>query len=619
MMPTPTPPPPRLKRARWRLVALLGLTLLAYSPALRGGFVWDDNSHVTENLALRSLAGLRAIWTDPFVQSQYYPLVYTSFWVEYHLWGLHPAGYHLLNVLLQAVNAVLVWRLLLLLAVPGAWWAAAVFALHPVHVESVAWIAERKNLLSAFFALLATLSYLRVQGVGAAASAEPTATPRGRWQLYLGSLVSFASALLSKTVTCTLPVVLAMLLWWKRGRLTRRDVCSLAPFVAIGAALAWLTIWCEHRHILREWAGGEWSLSLASRVLVAGRAIWFYVGKLLWPVRLTFIYPRWAIDPHVWIQWLAPAAAIGVLLGCWCLRRRLGRGPFVAGSCFVIMLGPALGFVNYFPMRFSFVADHFQYHASLALIAAVVAMVALQLQRLGRLAPMLGSVGGGALLLVLGLLTWRQEQIYHDPERLWRDTLQKNPSAWIAYNNLGGALLEQPGRLEEALPYFRQAIRLNPTHAETHNNLGIALARLGKQKEAIAEFTEALRLKPENADVHNNLAIALDASSRFDEAIAHFIAARRLDPDNVNTVYRLGNALAHAGRFDEAIAAYTDALRLTPGYAEAHNNRGYALVHLGKRNEAIADFAEALRLKPEYQDARENLDKLTAQPSPTGD
>ncbi len=575
--------------SRWQLLALLSLTLLAYRPVLGAGFIWDDDSHVAANATLRNLQGLQTIWTDPSVQAQYYPLTFTSFWIEYHLWGLHPGGYHLVNILLHAVNAVLVWRLLLLLGVPGAWWAAAVFALHPVHVESVAWISERKNVLSALCALVACLSYLRF--------AEPMADRRSRRRAYLISLVSFVGALLSKTVVCLLPVVVALLIWWKRGRLTRQDVASLTPFVVIGAVFAWLTVWCEQRHVLAEWAGGEWNLSWAARLLIAGRAVWCYVGKLLWPVRLTFIYPRWPIDPHVWTQWLAPIAAAAVFLGFWGLRHRLGRGPLAAGGGFVVLLAPALGFVNYFPMRFSFVADHFQYHASIALITAGVAMGTAQVRRLGGRGVVMGGLAGGLVLLVLGILTWRQGQIYQDAERVWRDTLNKNPSAWIACNNLGVVLMGQQGRTEEAISYFRRTIWLKPTYAEARNNVGSALVRRATELRA--------------AQSPPRSAVEMDVAGLYDDAIAELTEALRLKPDYPEAHYNLGGTLMTRGQFDDAIAHYTEALRLKPDFAEAHNNLGVAFAAVGNLQGALTHCTEALRLKPDYPDARENLNDIT--------
>ncbi|HSV13511.1 MAG TPA: hypothetical protein VLI90_04585, partial [Tepidisphaeraceae bacterium] len=343
---------------------LLAITLIAYIPIFRAGFVWDDDSYVEQNATLRTLDGLYEIWTNWHATPQYYPLVHTSFWVEYHLWGATSAlGYHIDNVLLHALSAILIWRLLNRLNVPGALLAAAIFAVHPVHVESVGWITERKNVLSLVFYLLALRSYLRSTG------SEPVLRD------YAFSLLFFLLALLSKTVTATLPAAILLIFWWKRGRIRVRAVTPLLPFFVLAAVCGSITGYLERTQVGAR--GPEWAaLTPLHRVLIASRAVWFYAGKLLVPWRLTFIYPRWSIDPRDPLQWLYLVALIAVIAGLWLRRRRLGRGPLVAVLFFIGTLTPALGFVNVYPMRYSFVADHFQYHASIGLIALAAACIA---------------------------------------------------------------------------------------------------------------------------------------------------------------------------------------------------------------------------------------------------
>jgi hypothetical protein len=342
---------------------LVLLTLVAYLPVLQyGGFIWDDDFYVSNNPLLRSVNGLVRIWTEPTATPQFYPLVHTTFWIEYHLWQLNPFGYHLVNVLLHALNAVLFWRLLTKLDLPQAWVAAAVFALHPVCVESVAWISERKNVLSAFLYLSSALVYVEFWMWG---------SDKRRWVPYAAAFALFVGALLSKTVTCTLPATLLIVLWWKRGRIKWGDVLPLVPFFVAGAALGLTTAWIER---YRAGAmGGEWDLSFADRWMVAGRAVTFYAAKLLYPHPLSFVYERWQIVAGAWQQWLFPLGVIALLATLWALRERIGRGPLAAAAAFVAILGPALGFVNVYPFRYSFVADHFQYLASLAVITLVAA------------------------------------------------------------------------------------------------------------------------------------------------------------------------------------------------------------------------------------------------------
>ena len=399
---------------------LLALTVLVYLPSLRATYVWDDDEYLINNPTLREFRGLVRIWTEPRASPQYYPLVFSTFWVEYHLWGLWYPGYHAVNVLLHALNALLLWRLLRRIEVPGAWLAAAVFAVHPVHVESVAWITERKNVLSAAFYFAALLAYLRFAPLD---ESEPAARGARRW--YALALVLYVAALGSKTVTCSLPVALLLLYWWKRGSLEWRDVRPLVPFFAVGLYLGLQTAWLEKYHVGTIWL--RWDISPLGPLPDRRAGIWFYAGKLAWPSPLIFIYPRWQIDTGAWWQYVYPLAALATLLALWMARHRIGRGPFASVAFFALTLFPALGFIDTAPMRYSFVADHFQYLASVGLITLFAALGAIVARRLraGRRWPR--ALVAGALFLVLGTLTVRQCVAYGSRWTLWTDTLAKDP------------------------------------------------------------------------------------------------------------------------------------------------------------------------------------------------
>jgi hypothetical protein len=403
----------------WASVMVL-LVVIGYIPALAGGFVWDDDNYITDNPALRSLAGLAQIWFQPHSTPQYYPLVFSTFWLEYRLWGLNPAGYHAVNVLLQAANGLLLWILLKRLGVPGAWLAAAVFAVHPVHVESVAWVTERKNVLSGLFYLGAAICLLRVISVEDDGVDAP-----GRWRWYAAALVLFLCALLSKTVTCSLPAAMVLVVWWKRGRIRGRVAAVLIPLFLLGLAFGLWTAWLERHHVGAE--GSEWQLTLVESVLVAGRALWFYAGKLVCPTELTFTYPHWDINARLWWQYAHPLGVLLVVLALWVLRNRIGRGVLAGVLYFCITLLPALGFFPVYPFRFSYVADHFQYLASAGLIAVAVGALTQGASRLPSSAANLVRPAALALLALLSVLTWRQSSIYENSETLWRDTLAKNP------------------------------------------------------------------------------------------------------------------------------------------------------------------------------------------------
>ncbi len=498
---------------------LLLLTFLAYLPALDAGFIIDDGLYVTQDSRMQTLEGLGQIWTQvagPEYRHQYYPLTSTAFWVQHQFWGQRPVGYHLVNVLLHAVNALLLWRLLRRLAVPGAWVAAAVFAVHPVNVQSVIWVAELKNVLAAFFFLLSMLVFVHWF----------ERDPR-RWTEYALGSVLFVAALLSKTATSLMPPALLAIFWWKRSRLERRDLAAIAPLALVAAAFVGMTVYLE-THM--GGAGGDsYSQSGLERSLVAGRALWFYAGHLLWPAGLTFIYPRWAIDPGVWWQYLYPLAAIGVIAALWWKRDRLGKGPVVAVGFFMLALAPVY-FVQVAFTRFSWVSDHWQYWASMGLIALVVGVVAAHGARWQ-------SIPAAAVICLLAGLTWDRCRDYETPERLWRDTVTRNPDAWMA-----------------------------------HNSLGLALKRQGRYAEAEACYRESIRLYPDYVIAHNNLANTLQIRGRLDEAIDHLRVAVRLNPDYAEAHFNLGNTLRLLGRPHEAIDCYRESVRLDPGFRPARHN-----------------------------------------------
>lgn len=506
-------------RAVGGALLLLALTLSAYWPAIRGGFIWDDDDYVEHNATLRSADGLRQMWLEPLSIPQYYPLVHSTFWVEYRLWGLNPMGYHVTNVLLQFADAVLPFLLLALLAIPGAPLAAAIFALHPIHVESVAWITERKNVLAGFFYLASALAFAKYKRLDL--DDAPEAGPR---RLYYASLALFLAALLSKTVACSLPVTLGLLVWWKRGRLDRRSAVELLPFLALGLPLGLFTAWVEKHHV--NAVGAAWEISPIGECLVAGRVLWFYLGKLLWPDPLVFMYPRWVIDTGAGRQYLFPAAALAGLGALWAARGRIGRGPLAAALQYAAALFPALGFISVAPMRFSFVADHFQYLASLGPIVLAGAALSRGLRR----APALAPPAGAALVHVLAALTWRQAHDYADIETLWKHTIAKNPACWMAHDNLANLYVER-GRADEAIPHYREAVRLHPVCAEAHNNLEAVYLKAGRLPEVEAEFSAVLRLRPDVAGTHNNLGVILFRQGKLGLAKAHFEAAVQLMPD----------------------------------------------------------------------------------------
>jgi protein O-mannosyl-transferase len=586
---------------------LVAATLLAYLPALRGQFIWDDDSWTTKiSGLLRDGSGLWTMWSKPGALQQYYPLTGTTFWLDYHLWGFWTLPYHVENVLLHACAALLFWRLLLRLQVPGAWLAAAIFAFHPVMVESAGWITERKNVLSLVLYLGALLAYGRFTCFWTTdnGTASPGTTWSSRhWGAFALALLLFVAADLSKATAFSLPAVLLLICWWKRGRIRwRADVLPSLPFFAVAIGLGLVTAWLERNSVGAK--GPEWAMSFPVRCLIAGRALWFYAGHLLWPANLCFEYPRWHLDAGSFAQWLYPGTAVGVLFVLWLMRGRIGRGPATAAFFFAGTLFPVLGFLDAYYMRYSFVCDHWVYLSSLGLVALGAGLAAEAVRRLGT--PMLLYGSAAVLLLVLGALTWQQSKMYQDLETLWRTTLAKDPEAFLAQHNYA-SILSDRGQLDEAIAHFQKVVEIKPGFAETRNSLGIALGRKGQTDEAIRQFQEALRLKPDYTLAHNNLGIVLLSKGQSDAAISQFQEAIRVKPDNAEAHNSLGVALGRKGQMDEALRQYEEAVRLKPDYTDAHYNLGIALLGKGQGDAAISQFQEAVRLKSDYAEAHYKL------------
>jgi tetratricopeptide (TPR) repeat protein len=571
-------------------LVLLAATLLAYQQVWHAGFIWDDDAHVTRP-GLQGLHGLWRIWHDTGATQQYYPVLSSAFWLEHLAWGDAPAGYHLANILFHAVSACLLYRVLRRLELPGAWIAACVFALHPVNAESVAWISEQKNTLSAAFYFAAALAYLRYES-----------GHKLFW--YAAGTGLFVLALLTKSVTATLPAALLVVLWWKRGRLSLTgDLLPLVPWLALGASMGAMTAWLERTHVGA--IGPAFDLGAGARLIVAGRALWFYLGKILWPANLTFIYPRWVIEPGNILPYAFPAAALAALAWLWALRNRT-RAPLATALLFAGTLFPALGFLNVFPFLYSFVADHFQYLAMAMVVSALAAAGSLGAARLPPGWRAAAGFGAAGLIAALAVLTWRQCAMYSDVETLWRATLARNPSCWMAYNNLASGLLGD-GRIDEAITTVQSALKLDPDNAAAHATLGEALARQGRRSEAFEQFARALEIEPNNAAARIDLGAGLLQAGRFDEAIAQYRAALGIVPDSAKAKSGLGDAFLRTGRLDEAIAQYGNALEDDPTDASAQANLGTALMQKGLTQEAIAHYRRAVDIDPRFAAAQFNL------------
>lgn len=625
-----TQPPRILTLAGAALIVLL--TTLAYLPALHGGFIIDDNVLLTENALVKAPDGLYRIWftTEPI---DYWPVFNSSFWIEWRLWGMNPTGYHVTNLLLHILEALLIWVLLLRLKIPGAFVAALLFAVHPVNVESVAWISQRKNLLALLFAQLSVLAYVVSGFAGESRSAQ-------RHGCYAASLLAFVLAMLSKATVVVVPLVLSGIVCWRR-RPTRRDGLRLAPFYLVSVALTLVNLWFVARFSKPDAA----SVNLLERTLAAATAVWFYLGKALLPLHLSFIYPKWQVAAADLRWWLPLLAVLAVTCLLW-MRRRRNRALWFGWLYFGVTLGPVLGFTTSTFMEHSLVADHYQHLALIGVLALVAAGWATWREPSSGLARRCADGVAGLVVVALAVLTWQQSSLYVDGTTLFAAAAAQNPDSAFVENNLGLVLLDagnaaaaaehfaralrarpdypevhynlararyQQGAFDDAIEHYRSALRGRPGYAEYHYNLAAALARAGQEQEAMAELEQAVHLKPEFAEAHDALGLALTQAGRQADAMGHFEQALRLDPNLAEAHYNLGTALVGSQRLPEAIRQFEETLRLRPDHAEAHNNLGAALFETGRPAEASEHYAAAVRRKPEFADAQSNLGRALFQ------
>jgi tetratricopeptide (TPR) repeat protein len=566
--------------------------LISYIPAMGGGFIWDDHAHVLFDADLQGISGLWQIWFTKATQ-QYYPLVYSSFWIEWQLWGNNPLGYHIVNVLIHSANAIVLALILKRLGLRGAWVAALIFALHPVHVESVAWISERKNVLSGLFFLASLLVFLKSED-----------EDEGESKLYIISFLFFVLALFSKTVVSTLPVIFIIIRWMRARPFDRTFILRLVPFFAVGLAMGLLTVWWEATQV---GAGGvEWELSFIDRLMLPARITWFYLVKLFIPVNLTFIYPRWTPSASELWQWIFIFKIVVAFVLLWLFRSRITRAPVAVLACFAVTLFPALGFIDVFPFRYSFVADHFQYLASIFIIALMVGVVDTVIINLARAVKPTAIVITVAVALLFGALTWQQGYAYKDRETLWRDVLKKNPSAWIAHNNLGQILYER-GEMDISIEHYQKAVELWPNAKEARHNLASSLFKIGETKEAETHFREALKLAPSASHTLSEFAVLLSATGRLPEARKNAFMAVDINRNDADIENNLGIVLLRSNMVEKALESFMQAVRLRPAFTEAHNNIGIAHSIQGRLAGAVIAFKKAIEIDPTYSEGHYNL------------
>ena len=566
----------------------------------------DDDSLVTNNRLISDSNGLYRFWSTTEAMD-YWPATNSTFWLQWRLWGMSPTGYHLTNLILHILESLLIWIILRKLSIPGAFLAAMIFAVHPVNVESVAWISQRKETMAMLFFLLSILWYIKADMPTASVGMAPiislsTSSYISTLSLwYCLSLAAFVLAMLSKGSAAVLPALLLGIVWYLRP-LTRRDLARISPFFAVAVLLAAVDMWFQTHGSGEQLRNADFM----QRLLGAGGVIWFYIYKALLPLDLVFIYSQWQIHVDKLLWWLPLIMAVIVTALFWWYRNGWARPLVFAWGFFCVALVPVMGLINVGFMKHSLVADHYQHISLIGVIVLAAAGWSSWRQRQRGHNRSVANSAAAIAVCTLAFLTWRQSALYCDAMTLYQATLKKNPDCWMAHDNLGNALFGA-GRTKQAIEQYEQALELNPDDPATHSNMGNALLQTGRTREAIEHCEKAILLRPNFPEAHNNLGNALVHAGRVEEGIKHYEQAVQLNPEYVKAHYNLGNALLQAGRFSEAADHFQQALKLRPDLAEIHNNLGTILEKTGQPREAIEHYQQALRLKPDFAIAHFNL------------
>jgi len=617
------------------ILAIVLLTSIFYYPSLSNDFIWDDDDYILNNFSIQRPEGLKDIWLS-YKTPQYYPVVFTSFWIEYHTWGARPLGYHVVNLMFHIFNALLIYAILLKIYKTLAFPVALIFALHPVHVETVAWITERKNIYGAFFYLLAVWFYTRF-------------FESDHRRDYAFSFISFVLALLSKSITVTFVAVPLLIRWWQQKRLRKVDFINLIPFGFIGLLAGLNTVYLE---IVRVGAKGDnWSLPLWGHLVLPGKIILFYIYKLLLPFKLMFFYPRWDIDPSMPWQWLPVCAIVAILVLFYMYKDQIGRGAFATFFFFTASLFPALGFFNVYPMIYSYVADHFQYIASIGMIIFLCGAAEFAFERFVLPRVSLNSKHRRITLwLLLGVISFifgfnviSYSHVFKNRETLFSDVIRKNPGAWMAYNNLGLVYISK-GEIRKALDHYRKTLKIkpddcvahtnlgtiyrnqglwekakasyetclqaDPTYAIAYSNLGLVYVHSGDMQQAQALFEKAASLDPMANDAHLNLGRLFLQQKRYDESLTHFKKAIDIYPYDKNAYLQMGMLYAQMGNTKNAERAFQKVLQIDPNNIHAYNNLGILFRRENRLKAATDQFRKAVQLDPDFIQARYNLGEV---------
>jgi protein O-mannosyl-transferase len=549
---------------RAAVIVLAGLCI--YSPTYHGDWLWDDDVVLTANPDVLSgtLSGLFKLWVNPD-GIDYFPLSYSLFWLQALVFGPQSIGYHITSILLHISSGLLLWSLLTTLKIPGAWVAALAFTIHPVCVESVAWVAETKNTLSLTLFLASCIFWVKQD--------DESPGPK-RERIYLLSLAFFLLAMLAKTSVVAMPVLTLLYAWWKRGRVTIQDAVRAAPMFLISLVLGIVTIQYQWGRAIG--AQGVPVGGFDSRLAVAGMAILFYLATIVWPVHLLPIYPRWEVDPPKAWQLLPLILTGGVGLWMWKNRHiRWVRDAILAFGFFLLMIAPVLGLVDIAYMRITWVADHFLYLPMIGPLTLIVAAATTWIEKRDDRERIVFTAMAAGVMLFLAANSFFYAMNWIDEDRLWEHTLASNNDAWQAHNRLGVRKLNQ-GDLDGAYYHFQSSTRIRPDLGETNNNLGVVLLKMGRIDEALKAYQEAAKNWPQNIGIRYNLA----------------------------------NTYLQAGRLNDARTGFEELLEAEPSNPVFLNKLALTLLKLGEKEKAVEEFRKVLEIDPTFKDAKESLEAV---------
>lgn len=582
----------KLLRTSLKVFGILVLGLIVYWPALHAGFIWDDDMFLTLNPLIKASDGLRRFWFTNQA-ADYWPLTSTSLWLEWRLWGMNPMGYHTTNVVLHLIESLLLWKILYRLKIPGSYLAAVLFLIHPLNVESVAWITQSKNTMAMLFFLITCLCFTNSEE-----TSNQSPYYKNKW--YYVSLLMFICALLSKGSVILLPIVLLGIIYTKKS-VQASDLVKLVPFTISAFIFTFINVWFQN-HATHE------TIRIANfteRLLGAGAVPWFYLSKIVFPNNLSFIYPQWNISTTNYILWISLVASLVMSVGSLSLLR--SKFSFISYSWlyFCLMLIPVMGFADIYFMKYSLVADHYCHLAIIGILVLLAYCFEMLVVRFVRIKPYAEGLMVGCIL-ILSLLSLRECLKYKNLETLYNTTLHINPEAWFAETNLV-VLLCDTGRLDDAIKHGEHAVALKANQPETHYNLGCALSKARRYPEAISQYVLALQLRPNYRDALFNLGNAFHAISDFKNAIDVFSKVIRLDPKSIEANTNLGACLAHEGRYDEACVVFEKVIALRSPTVKSYINYGNALANAGNLTKACEVFRHTVEAYPYSAEAHNNF------------